>query len=137
HELRTPMTTIHGFVTTLHHLGERLEEEQRDQLREALLQQSQRMSTLVEQLLDLSRLDAEAIEISPEPLHVRTQIEEIVAGAAPNPELVEIVVADDAIAIADRSALERIVSNLVTNAFRYGQPPVTVRAERTDRHFRL
>jgi signal transduction histidine kinase len=137
HELRTPMTTIHGFVTTLHHLGERLEEDQREQLRNALLQQSQRMTTLVEQLLDLSRLDAEAIEIAPEPLHVRTQIEEIVAGAAPDPGSVVIVVPDDAIAIADRAALERIVSNLITNAFRYGQPPVTVRAERSDRHFRL
>jgi signal transduction histidine kinase len=137
HELRTPMTTIHGFVTTLHHLGERLDDDQQEQLREGLLQQTQRMSTLVEQLLDLSRLDAEAIEIAPEPLHVRTQIEEIVAGAAPDPASVDIVIADDAIAIADRNALERIVSNLVTNAFRYGQPPVTVRAERTDRHFRL
>ena len=39
--------------------------------------------------------------------------------------------------MADRSALERIVSNLVTNACRYGAPPVTVRAERTDSHFRL
>jgi signal transduction histidine kinase len=137
HELRTPMTTIHGFVTTLHHLGERLDEEQRVQLRDALLQQTQRMATLVEQLLDLSRLDADAIDIDPEPLHVRTQVQEIVAGSAPDPGAVAIEIADDAIAIADRNALERIVSNLVTNAFRYGQPPVTVRAERTDRHFRL
>ena len=137
HELRTPMTTIHGFVTTLHHLGERIDPEQRSQLRDALLQQTQRMATLVEQLLDLSRLDADAIDISPEPLHVKTQVEEIVATSAPSLEDVDIEIADDAIAIADRNALERIVSNLVTNAFRYGQPPVTVRAERSDRHFRL
>ncbi len=37
----------------------------------------------------------------------------------------------------DRNALDRIVSNLVTNAFRYGQPPVIVHAEQSDRHFRL
>jgi signal transduction histidine kinase len=137
HELRTPMTTIHGFVSTLHHLGERIDPEQRSQLRDALLQQTQRMATLVDQLLDLSRLDADAIDISPEPLHVKTQVEEIVVTAAPSPDDVDIEIADDAIAIADRNALERIVSNLVTNAFRYGQPPVTVRAERSDRHFRL
>jgi signal transduction histidine kinase len=137
HELRTPMTTIHGFVTTLHHLGERLDEEQRVQLRDGLLQQTQRMATLVEQLLDLSRLDADAIKIAPEPLHVRAQVEEIVAGAAPDPDAVDIEIADDTIAIADRNALDRIVTNLVTNAFRYGQPPVIVRAEQTDRHFRL
>jgi signal transduction histidine kinase len=137
HELRTPMTTIHGFVTTLHHLGDRLDDDQREQVRQALLQQTQRMATLVEQLLDLSRLDADAIDIAPEPLHVRTQVEDIVAGAATDPKAVDIEIADDTIAIADRNALERIVSNLVTNALRYGVPPITVRAVRTDNHFRL
>jgi signal transduction histidine kinase len=137
HELRTPMTTIHGFVTTLYHLGERLDDEQREQVRDALLQQTQRMATLVEQLLDLSRLDADAIDITPEPLHVRAQVEDIVAGAAIDLNAIDIVISDDTVAVADRNALDRIVSNLVTNAFRYGVPPVTVRAERTDRHFRL
>ncbi len=136
HELRTPMTTIHGFVTTLHHLSDRLDDAQREQVRGALIQQTQRMAQLVEQLLDLSRLDADAIEISPAPVHVREQLEEIVATSAPDPSVVEVDAADDVVTV-DRNALERIVSNLVTNAFRYGEPPVVVRAERTDRHFRI
>lgn len=137
HELRTPMTTIHGFVTTLHHLGERLDADQTEQLQEALVRQTQRMALLIEQLLDLSRLDAEAIRIEPRPLHVREQVTAIVAAAAPEPNLVAVEVPDDLVAQLDRDALERIVSNLVTNAFRYGKPPVLVAAEQTDRHFRL
>jgi signal transduction histidine kinase len=137
HELRTPMTTILGFVTTLHHLSDRLDENQREQVRDALLQQTQRMAALIEQLLDLSRLDAEAIDIAPEPINVRDQVRDIVAAVAPDPGVVDIAIGDDTVTIADRAALERIVSNLVTNAFRYGTPPVTVRAEQTDRHFRL
>ncbi|HET7568119.1 MAG TPA: ATP-binding protein [Gaiellaceae bacterium] len=137
HELRTPMTTIHGFVTTLHHLGDRLDDEQTEQLRAALVQQTQRMALLIEQLLDLSRLDAEAIKIDPRPLRVREQVDAIVAAAAPEPELVAVRVADDLVVPVDRDALERIVTNLVTNAFRYGEPPVVVAAEQTDRHFRL
>ncbi|MHB8470259.1 MAG: sensor histidine kinase [Gaiellaceae bacterium] len=137
HELRTPMTTIHGFVTTLHHLSGRLDDEQREQVREALLQQTQRMALLVEQLLDLSRLDADAIEIAPSAVSIRAQIEEIVAATAPDLAAVEIVVADDTIVEIDRNALDRIVSNLVTNAFRYGTPPVVVTAARSDRHFRV
>jgi signal transduction histidine kinase len=137
HELRTPMTTIHGFVTTLHHLSDRLDDEQRETVREALLQQTQRMAVLVEQLLDLSRLDAEAIEITPERVHVRSHVEEIVTATAVDPGSVEIDVPDAAVAVLDRLALDRIVTNLVTNAFRYGTPPVKVRAEQTDRHFRL
>jgi signal transduction histidine kinase len=137
HELRTPMTTIHGFVTTLHHLADRLDDEQRASVRTALIQQTQRMATLVEQLLDLSRLDAEAIDIAPERVDVRSQIQEIVEVAALEPGAVEVDVPPNTVAVIDRNAFDRIVTNLVTNAFRYGTPPIRVRAEQTDRHFRL
>jgi signal transduction histidine kinase len=137
HELRTPMTTIHGFVTTLHHLGSRLDEARRESVREALLQQTERMSLLIEQLLDLSRLDAEVIDIVPERIDVRSQVEEIVHTAAEDPSAVEIAMPPGIVAVVDRGVLERIVTNLVTNAFRYGLPPVRVHAEQTDRHLRL
>jgi signal transduction histidine kinase len=137
HELRAPVTTIHGFVSTLHHIGERLEPEKRQEVRAALLQQTTRLALLVEQLLDLSRLDAEAIEITPERIDVRIEVEEIVSATAPDPQAVEIDVPRDTVAVVDRNVLDRVVTNLVTNAFRYGLPPVRVYAERTDRHFRL
>ena len=137
HELRTPMTTIHGFVSTLHNLGDRLDEEQERRLREGLIQQTKRMALLIEQLLDLSRLDAEAIPIEPEPVRIREQLAEIVASSAPDDAEIEVDVADDVVADVDRNALDRIVSNLVANALRHGAPPVVVRAEQTDRHFRL
>jgi signal transduction histidine kinase len=137
HELRTPMTTIHGFVTTLHHLGDRLEPDQRESVRHALLHQTERMARLVEQLLDLSRLDADAIDIVPERLNVRAHVEDIVRGIAAAPEDVEVAVPGDAVAVVDRNVLERVIGNLITNAIRYGQPPVIVSAERTDRHLRI
>jgi signal transduction histidine kinase len=137
HELRTPMTTIHGFVSTLHHLADRLDDTQRATVRDALLQQTQRMSRLVEQLLDLSRLDADVIDIAPERVDVREQVEEIVSTTAVDRSAIEIDMADDTVAVVDRSVLERIVTNLVTNAFRYGEAPVRVHAEQTDRHLRL
>jgi signal transduction histidine kinase len=137
HELRTPMTTIHGFVSTLHHLADRLDDVQRETVREALLQQTQRMARLVEQLLDLSRLDAEAIDITPERVDIREQVEEIVSTTAVDRSAIEIDVPDQAVAVVDRGVLERIVTNLVTNAFRYGEAPVKVHAEQTDHHLRL
>lgn len=137
HELRTPMTTVHGFVTTLHHLGDRLDPAQREQVRQALIQQTDRMALLIEQLLDLSRLDAEAIEINPRPLQLREELEEIATTWAATPDDVEVDVADSLVAPVDRIVLERVVGNLVTNAFRYGSPPVRVSAERQDRHLRV
>jgi signal transduction histidine kinase len=96
------------------------------------------MAKLVDQLLDLSRLDAEAIEIKPERFNVRERLEEIVSSAAAErAEEVHIGAPPDLEASADPSALERIVSNLVTNALRYGSPPVFVNATHTDRHLRV
>jgi signal transduction histidine kinase len=138
HELRTPVTTIHGFVRTLNHLGERLAGEQRTQLRAALEQQTTRMALLVEQLLDLSRLDAEAVEIVPLRLRLRERVEEIVrSSAGEQSAAVRVEVPHDLEAEVDPDAFERILSNLITNAFRYGAPPVVVTAERNDRHLRV
>jgi signal transduction histidine kinase len=138
HELRTPVTTIHGFVQTLHHIGERLDETQRAELRLALEQQTARMALLVEQLLDLSRLDADVIDIVPQTVALRERLEEIVTGAAGDRrDAVELRVQDGLEVHVDPNAFDRIVSNLVTNAFRYGVPPVIVTAEQNDRHLRV
>ena len=135
HELRTPVTTIHGFVHTLNHLGDRLSAEQREEVSRTLEQQTSRMALLVEQLLDLSRLDADAIEIVPQRFPVRPRVTEIVAGVGGDD--VDVEVAEELEAVADPQAFDRIMANLVANAVRYGDPPVVVRAEQTDRHLRV
>jgi signal transduction histidine kinase len=138
HELRTPVTTINGFVQTLHHLGDRLSEPERAELRTALEQQTARMALLVEQLLDLSRLDADAIEINPQRLRIRDRVEEIVRDAAGGRKgSVAVEVSPELEASVDPNAFDRILTNLVVNAFRYGEPPVVVRAECSDHHLRV
>jgi K+-sensing histidine kinase KdpD len=129
HELRTPVTTVHGFVQTLNHLSGRLGEEQKQELREALEQQTARMASLVEQLLDLSRLDADAIEVRPQQLDLATHLRKVVATAAGGlaGEIEVVVDADDEVMV-DPEVLDHIVTNLVTNALRYGRAPVRVTA---------
>ncbi|MFL5953914.1 MAG: sensor histidine kinase [Gaiellaceae bacterium] len=129
HELRTPVTTVHGFVQTLNRLGDRLSEEQKDELRVALEQQTARMASLVEQLLDLSRLDAEAVEVRPQQLDLRERLQEVVQVAAgARIADVQVTVDGPVEAVVDPSILDHIVTNLVTNALRYGKAPVRVRA---------
>jgi signal transduction histidine kinase len=138
HELRTPITSIHGFVHTLNHLGHRLSEEQQREVRETLESQTIRMAMLVEQLLDLSRLDAEAVEISPERFRVRDKLADLVdAAAADRAEAVTVDVSAELEAEADPAAFDRIVTNLITNAFRYGEPPVLVRAGCSEHQFQV
>ena len=138
HELRTPVTTIHGFVTTLHHVSNKLTHEQRETVRYALLQQTQRMASLVEQLLDLSRLDAEAVEIRPQGVDLRLRLQEVVevaAGARVADVKVEVTGARTV--RVDPSIVDHIVTNLVTNALRYGQAPVRVIAVADDDQVRI
>jgi signal transduction histidine kinase len=138
HELRTPATVIHGLATTLHLRGEQLGEEQRDVLRRTLYEQTDRMRRLVDQLLDLSRLEANGIRIDPQPLAVLTRLEELVQSlAGDRTDDVRIAVPADLQALVDPNAFDRIVANLIVNAARYGAPPIEISAEQRDRHFRL
>lgn len=138
HELRTPVTSVHGVVNTLDRLGDRLSEGDRRELREALLTQSERLRRLVDQLLDLSRLDADSVPIHPVPIAVREHVEEIVAASAgERSNEVEIKIPSELTARIDQTVFERVVSNLLTNALRHGDSPVLVTAARQDRHFRI
>jgi signal transduction histidine kinase len=138
HELRTPVATIHGLTETIHARRDELDDDQLRELEDVLRGQTRRIKSLVEQLLDLSRLDAEAVRIKPQRLVVRLRVQEIVAAAVPGrTREVDIDVAPDLEANVDPEAFDRIVSNLVVNALRYGAAPVTVHASQNDRHFRL
>jgi signal transduction histidine kinase len=136
HELRTPATSIYGIAATIKQRGDALSEDERNELDTALWSQANRLRGLIEQLLDLSRLDARAIVIEPQPLALHGLLKEIVAGAAPEAD-VRIEVPEELEVNADRDALERIFANLVANAAKYGEPPVVVRAQSLDRHVRV
>lgn len=138
HELRTPITTIHGFVQTLNHLGGRLSQAQKEELRESLEQQTRRMAGLVEQLLDLSRLDADAVDVRPQRVDLEERLREVVAAAAGSRVgEIEVIVPEDASALVDPQVLDHVVGNLVTNALRYGRAPVRVIASADDGTLRV
>jgi signal transduction histidine kinase len=138
HELRAPVTSIRGFAETIQSRRHQLSEEQVEKLQETLYAQICRTSDLVEQLLDLTRLDAEVIAVEPRPVEVRTRLEEVVRTAAGGRAGDIVIEADEGLrAVVDPAVLDRVVSNLVVNALRYGEAPVTVTAAQTDRHFRV
>jgi signal transduction histidine kinase len=136
HELRTPATTVYGLAATL--AKRDLPPEQVVHLQQTLHEQAERMSLLVEQLLDMSRLDATSIRVSPEPIRLKAELERIVQATAHGDERAVVI---DAPAIetvvADRTVLERVVGNLLTNALRYGAPPIRIVARQDDTHLRL
>jgi signal transduction histidine kinase len=130
HELRTPAATVYGLAATLAH--RQLAPEMVEQLQQTLHEQAERMSRLVEQLLDMSRLDAAAIRVDPEPLALRSELQHIVHATALGREHLVEIDAPDTTVVADRAVLERVIGNLLTNALRYGAAPIRIVAHETD-----
>src|SRR4051812_16905437 len=131
HELRTPVTAIYGAVQTLDAREDDLSADHRAALRRMLSRQSKRLFELVDNLLDLSRLEADSLRIEPVEVDVRTRLEDIVDAVFGEGESVGIDVAADLTAVLDPRAFDRIVSNLLVNAARHGEPPISVRAHQS------
>jgi two-component system sensor histidine kinase MtrB len=138
HELRAPAAVVYGLSETLVERGNELGCDDLDELHRVLREQTVRLNDLIIQLLDVSRLEAHVLPGEPEPLPVRERLQDLLQSVAGDrTDEIDLEVAHDLEIVADPTAFERIVSNLVTNAMRYGRTPIEIRAQQHDRHFRL
>jgi signal transduction histidine kinase len=137
HELRTPATSVYGVLKTLAERGPELSDELKDELLRVGVEQGERLRRLLEELLDLSRLDARAINIDPRPVVLRAVLADVISGAMTATDDIELDVPDDLAVVVDPLVLERVVTNLVVNAARYGKPPIRIQAVERDRHLRV
>jgi len=138
HELRTPAAVVHGIASTLQLRGPELRQDQVLELRRTLFEQTDRLRRLVDQLLDLSRLEARGVVFQPQEIAVRARVDDLVEMVASDRrDEIDVEIDDDLQAVTDPNAFDRIVSNLIVNALRYGETPVRVTAGQPDRHFRL
>jgi K+-sensing histidine kinase KdpD len=135
HELRTPAAAVYGAAVTIHGRRHELTPEQVEMLQETIYEQSSRLAKLIEQLLDVSRLQAHALDINPERVRIADRLHGIL-DLYPDADLT-LDVDERLEAEIDPVVLDRVVSNLVINALRHGAPPVVVAARQTDRHLRI
>ena len=135
HELRTPAAAIYGAVQTLDAREGQLTPAQVAELRRLLSVQSTRLLELVEDLLDLSRLESGAVQIAPTRFHIRERLAAIVETLGGGD--IRIGVPADLTTVADTQAFDRIATNLLTNAVRHGAPPITVSATTAKRRLDL
>jgi signal transduction histidine kinase len=129
HELRSPVAVVHGVASTLHLRSGELEESQKARLGAALFEQTSRLAELVERLLDLSQLESGTFTLAPARFGARRRIESLTAEIVPDRlEEVRLEVPAELELFTDPHAFERVIANLVLNAFRHGEPPVCVSA---------
>ena len=135
HEFRTPLTGIRGAALTLLKRGDRLDPTSRNGLLHAVLDQQERLSRLLENML----IAARATEVDPSAVTdvnaVAAEVAMLASAGRPGAARVSVVVEDGTAARIDRQALHQVLANLVDNAVQHGAPGAMplVAAGRDDR----
>ena len=131
HELRTPLASILGYAETLaDEAGEH--PALRERFLRIVMDEARRMQRLVEDLLSLSRIEADKYRAPDQAIALPTLIAEVCAElvASGNPRAADLhcALADDVPPVAgDRAQLSQLLHNLVGNAMKYGRPGTPVR----------
>lgn len=130
HDLRTPLTSIIAGGSALG--SQTLTAEERAELSEAIVAEGRRLSRLVENLLDVSRLEAGKVEPHREPVDLAEVLDAARAGLAGRDSVRLAVDSGLPVVAADVVQLERAFANLLENAIRYSDGPVSVISKLVD-----
>jgi two-component system phosphate regulon sensor histidine kinase PhoR len=136
HELKTPITSIKGFVETLQD-GALEQEGQARRFLDIVARQAERLHAIIDDLLLLSRVEQEQ-DLQKEPVPGRSVLSEALAVCRPAAEERDIALTvdcpDDLLIPCNAPLLEQAVVNLLDNAIKYSEPgsEVQVSAGRTD-----
>jgi signal transduction histidine kinase len=128
HELRSPLTGVKGFVQALLNRWDKLNDEQKKLMLTTVSADSDRLSRLIAELLDVARIDTGRLQLHPRTsdagVLTRRIVESVQAGTA---RPIQLDVAEDLPEIhADPDKFTQVVTNLVENALRHGEGTVRV-----------
>ena len=122
HELRTPLGSIKGYATTLLTHGNKLRKDEQREFLEIIDSEADRLRDLIENLLDLSRLEAGVLRIDCQPARLGRTARELVRKvqlASAQHEIRLDWPEDDPLVRADEKRVYQVIQNLVTNAVKY------------------
>ncbi|PWI42010.1 ATP-binding protein [Streptomyces sp. ICBB 8177] len=130
HELRSPLTSVKGFTATLLAKWERFTDDQKQLMLQTVDADANRVTRLIAELLDISRIDAGRLEVRRQPVDVAAAVKHRVDAhiAAGTPaDRFRVLVADPLPPLwADPDKLQQVLVNLLENAVRHGAGTVTI-----------
>ena len=126
HDLRSPLAGIKACVGTLRAPDLDLPESDRAELLAGIETSADRLQGLIDNLLDMSRLDAGALVLRTEPVALDEVVPRALTGVPPERVDVDVRVTLPMV-VGDSGLIERIIANLVENALRYSPPDQPVR----------
>lgn len=122
HDLRTPLASILGSATSLRQLGAQMNPKDRADLLATIEEEATRLSSFVANLLDMTRLEADALDIQSDWVDVRDAVNGAVARAAklfPGRRTEVTLERDLPLIRGDAALLEQVLFNLLDNAHKY------------------
>jgi len=125
HELRSPLTSVKGYTSLLLNRWDRLDDAQKRMMLEQVNHDADRVTRLITELLDISRLELGRLVLRRQMVDVRDVAALVVEKVAMDQPALEatIVVADDVPKVySDPDKVEQVLTNLVENACKYGSP---------------
>ena len=134
HELRSPLTGVKGFVQALLNRWDKLSDDQKKLMLTTVSADSDRLSRLIAELLDVARIDTGRLQLYPRPSDAAVLVGRVVDSvAAGTSRPIELVVADGLPEITvDPDKFTQVVTNLVENAVRHGSGNVRIALEATE-----
>lgn len=131
HELRSPLTGVKGFVTTLLSKWDRLNDEQKKLMLHTVATDAERLSRLITDLLDVARIDTGRLPLYPRELDVAPVLDRIAESirAGTSRTITISHAGPTAIAFADPDKFVQVATNLIDNAVRHGEGEVRVVTE--------
>jgi len=123
HDLRTPLASAKAAVTSLRSRDIEWDEQDHDELLATADESLDKLARLVDNLLDMSRLQAGALAVFPRPADLAEIVARSLDDLGPPARRVTVGIPDDLPEVAvDPAILERVISNLTANALRYSPP---------------
>ncbi len=128
HELRSPLTGVKGFVQALLNRWDKLNDDQKKLMLHTVHADSDRLSRLIAELLDVARIDTGRLQLYPRPSDAAVLVRRIADSvAAGTSRPIEVEVADGLPQISvDPDKFTQVVTNLIENGVRHGEGTVRV-----------
>ncbi|MFE9624099.1 ATP-binding protein [Streptomyces sp. NPDC006527] len=130
HELRSPLTSVKGFTATLLAKWSRFTDDQKRLMLETVDADADRVTRLIAELLDISRIDSGRLEVRRQPVDmgaaVGRHIQAYVAAGQPADRFLVRVEQPLPALWADPDKVDQVLSNLIENAVRHGEGTVTI-----------
>nr|WP_242702469.1 ATP-binding protein [Achromobacter sp. SD115] len=127
HDLRTPLTSLHGYLETLRLKDQSLDPDERRRYLDIALAQSRKVGRLAQELFELARLESGLVRLEPETFSLPELVQDVIqkfelAAEARQQRLTTDIPQELPPVRADLGLIERVLTNLLDNAIRHSPP---------------